>query len=638
MSKGTRHRTRKKLAGESPFAKVSRFYILFGVFTFLAVCVIGKLLYLQIFESESLKNKAKLSRNQSVVLFNRGRILDRNGVILAQDTLLYDLFAHPRYYWKATPEQIAGALSPALKMPVSLLTDKLTENNSTIGIVKNLHKTVVDQIRDARVELIKIDSKTKQPIIGDDGHPLKARIPVPGLDFVRKTVRNYPQGTLASHILGYVHDEANVSSGVEETAKQILKKAPPGLENTEFSGHGEFINLEQLTPENIVTIPKAEDVTLTIDSRLQYVAERELAKGIERTKAKRGTVVMMNPRNGEILAFAVSPNYTPNLFFKAPAEVLKNWAITDVYPPGSTFKILTVACGLESGAIQPDTKIMDTGKMTIGGWEIKNYDYAKHGAPGMIDLIYLFQHSSNIASAKISMLIPPKRHRELLKGLGIGSRTGIDLPGESRGIMRPLSDWDQTTHATIGFGYGLASTPMQMAAAVAAIANNGIWVTPHLIKDQADVKQRRVLSEKTSKTITNLLATSIETASTSTVRLKGFRVAGKTGTSRKPKENGRGYDSTLFTSFVGYFPAEDPRLLVMVVVDSPGIGEAWGSTVAGPIFTAIAEETISYMGMKPVKITSKTASSGTNSPNNIPKPPSRAEAVKPSSVNAHSRG
>jgi cell division protein FtsI/penicillin-binding protein 2 len=244
--------------------------------------------------------------------------------------------------------------------------------------------------------------------------------------------------------------------------------------------------------------------------------------------------------------------------------------------------------------------------MTIGGWNIQNYDYGKHGAPGMIDLVYLFQHSSNIASAKISMMIPPKKHRELLMAFGIGSKTGIDLPGESRGIMRPLEDWDPTTHATIGFGYGLASTPIQMAAAISAIANKGVWTTPHLIKGQKNVVQRRVISEKTAKQVTDILATSIDTAKNSTVRLDGFRVAGKTGTSRKPRENGRGYDSALFTSFVGYFPAEDPRLLMMVVVDSPGIGEAWGSTVAGPIFSAIAHESISYLGLKPAKITTAT--------------------------------
>ncbi len=621
MSKATRSQHRRRAPKKPNHAKVWRFYVVFFLFLGITLGIVGKLLYLQVVESDALKQKVRQARSQSVVLFNRGRVLDRNGVILAQDTLLYDLFAHPRYYGKFTPAQIAQGLSPALDLPVEVLTQKLSEPYSTIGVIKNIHKTVVDQIRETRLELVRVDKKSKQPLRNKDGSIVTSQLSIPGLDFVRKPVRNYPQGSLAAHVLGYVHDEANVSSGVEAAAKHILRKIPEGMEAAQFNGRGEFINLEALSPENIVTLPKSEDVTLTLDARLQYVAERELAAGIERTKAQRGAVVMMNPRNGEVLAFAVVPNYEPETFFKAPAVHLKNWAMTDVYPPGSTFKILTVACGLESGVIKPDSKILDTGKMTVGGWEIRNYDYSKRGAPGMIDLVYLLQHSSNIASAKIAMQIPPKQHRELLQRFGMGKKTGIDLPGESSGILRPAEDWDQSTHATLGFGYGLASTPLQMAAAVAAIANEGVWNQPHVIKGTKTEPSRRVLSKETARTVTRLLTESIETAPNSTVKLKTLKVAGKTGTSRKPKENGRGYDNNLFTSFVGFFPAEDPQVLMMVVVDSPTIAEAWGSTVAGPIFASIAEETISYMGMKPARIAS---------PPPAPKPPAPTVSPEPS--------
>lgn len=620
MSKATRSQHRRRLPKKPNHAKVWRFYLVFFLFLGITLGIIGKLLYLQVVESDALKQKVRQARSQSVVLFNRGRVLDRNGVILAQDTLLYDLFAHPRYYGKFTPAQIAQGLSQTLDLPVEVLTQKLSEPYSTIGVIKNIHKTVMDQIRETRLELVRVDKKSKQPLRNKDGSIVTSQLHIPGLDFVRKPVRNYPQGSLAAHVLGYVHDEANVSSGVEAAAKHILRKIPEGMEAAQFNGRGDFINLEALSPENIVTLPKSEDVTLTLDARLQYVAERELAAGIERTKAQRGAVVMMNPRNGEVLAFAVVPNYEPETFFKAPAVHLKNWAMTDVYPPGSTFKILTVACGLESGAIKPDSKILDTGKMTVGGWEIRNYDYSKRGAPGMIDLVYLLQHSSNIASAKIAMQIPPKKHRELLQRFGMGKKTGIDLPGESSGILRPAEDWDQSTHATLGFGYGLASTPLQMAAAVAAIANEGVWNQPHVIKGTKTEPSRRVLSKETARTVTRLLAESIETAPSSTVKLKTVKVAGKTGTSRKPKENGRGYDTNLFTSFVGFFPAEDPQVLMMVVVDSPTIAEAWGSTVAGPIFASIAEETISYMGMKPARIAS---------PPPAPKPPAPTVSPEP---------
>jgi cell division protein FtsI (penicillin-binding protein 3) len=254
--------------------------------------------------------------------------------------------------------------------------------------------------------------------------------------------------------------------------------------------------------------------------------------------------------------------------------------------------------------------------MKIGGWTIQNYDYGKHGAPGMIDLIYLLIHSSNIASAKISLMMPIQAHYDILKRVGIGSKTGIDLPGESAGIILPPKDWDVSTHASIGYGYGMAATPVQMASAVAAIANGGIWNSPHVMKG-SPVTHRRIFSEKTCATMRELLTRSIKEAKTSTVRLEGVDVAGKTGTSRKPNPNGRGYSPNIFTSFVGFFPAENPKVLMMVVVDSPHMAEAWGSTVAGPIFKNIADETVSYLGLNAAKIAHRGASQSSPHPLDI---------------------
>lgn len=564
----------------------------------IAAAIVFKLLFIQVIDAGNLKRKAQHYRNHSLSLYHRGRIVDRNGLVLAQDTTLYDIFAHKDYYYEATPAQIAKALSPILNKPMDWLTTKLSEPYSTIGVSKNVPREVIDRIGKVRLTIRSED---------EDGKLYTKKIRVPGLDFAKKTVRNYPQGTLAAHILGYVNDEASVSAGVEFSAMKTLKREPTNLVKSVLNGRGELVDLEKINPDNIVTMAEADDVQLTIDSRLQYLAERELAAGLERTKAKRGTVIMMDPRNGEILAFAVLPTYQPDHFYKAGAEELKNWAITDVYPPGSTFKILTVACGLESGVIDRDSRIQDTGQMKVGGWTITNYDYGKHGAPGNIDLVYLFQHSSNIASAKISMMMPTEVHHRLLTNFGMGSKTGIDIPGESAGLMNSPKSWDTTTHATVGYGYGLASTPIQMASAIAAIANKGVWVTPHLLKETPNVEKRRVLSAKTSRTITELLKESIQTAKTSTVTVEGINIAGKTGTSRKPRDDGRGYGTDLYTSFVGYYPAESPKVLMMVVVDSPAIGEAWGSTVAGPIFRAIAKESLGYLGIKTSKIAENTA-------------------------------
>ncbi len=620
MSMGTRqaHRQRRPYAGTGhpppgrragrnlssapkPTMLTWRFRFILLLLTLAALMIAAKLLYVQVIDAPNLAHKARQSHNQALTLYNRGRILDRNGMILAQDTILYDLFAHQRYFWGTKPEEIAESLAPVIGMEEQKLAAKLSQPYTTVGVKKNLTKEEVERISRVRMDKLAVDPKTEKPLRDESGRPIIKKVPLPGLDFSKKTVRNYPQGNLAAHILGYVNDGAQISSGVEATAAGILKKKPVELGHAILDGRGNLIEPGKIDPRNIVSTPKAQDVRLTMDARLQYVAERELAAGLAKSKAHRGTVIMLDPRTGEILAFAVQPTYQPDEFYKAEPVALKNWAITDVYPPGSTFKILTIAAGLESGVINKATRILDTGRMKVGGWTIQNYDYGKHGAPGMIDLVYLLQHSSNIASAKISMMIPRFQHHQILKTLGIGSKTGIDLPGESAGILLPAKQWDVSTHATIGYGYGMASTPIQMAAAVASIANGGIWVTPHVIKG-SKVDRRRVFSPETAQTVTELLTESIQSAKTSTVRIEGMEVAGKTGTSRKPKENGRGYEANVFTSFVGYFPAKKPQVLIMVVVDSPQMAEAWGSTVAGPIFKAIAKETISYLGLNTVKM------------------------------------
>ena len=261
-------------------------------------------------------------------------------------------------------------------------------------------------------------------------------------------------------------------------------------------------------------------------------------------------------------------------------------------------KILTVALGLETGVIDRNSRILDTGRMRVGGWPIQNYDYYRHPNPGLIDLKYLFVHSSNIASAKIAMDIKAETYHRMLKTLGMGQRTGIDIPGESSGLFRGDPNWDISTHASLGYGYGLGATPIQMAAAVGSIANQGQWVQPHVIKQTGKpLAKRQVLSPKTCKVLTDILVESIQQSPRNPANVPGLDVAGKTGTSKKPKADGPGYSKDLYTSFAGYFPAQNPEVLVMVVVDSPKIPQAWGSTVAAPIFREIAEETIHYLGI-----------------------------------------
>lgn len=557
--------------------KYSFFAILLQSFFLLfAFILILQLIHLQVFDSGKLREKAKQMRQPLKAFTFRGEIVDRNGLRLASDTTLYDIYAHPKYYTEK-PEKMAILLSPLLKKPSDVILEKLNKLDvSTITLAKSLDRDTILKIK---------------------------KLELRGLDLVKKSERVYPQGNLASHILGYVNPGANLFAGVERTGSKNLE-ALPKVQPVEYDGKGDVIYDFNTDPVYAAMPLTGKKLELTIDASIQHVAETELSKMMAKTKAERGTVIVMNPKNGEIYGFAVLPSYNPNKYNKAKQSVIKNWVLSDVYPPGSTFKVLTVASALETGSITESERFLDTGEIKIGEWTISNYDYAKKGAPGLIDLKYLFIHSSNVGSLKVALKIPSYEHYKMLRLFGIGSETGIDLPGESAGIIPPPA-WDKVKHATIGFGYSIASTPMQMASAVAAIANNGIWVTPHVIKYSEEeaakrLKTRRVLSPQTTSVMARLLSSSIQESDSKAGKIPNYRVAGKTGTSRKPNPNGSGYlPGQVFTSFAGYFPAYDPKVLIMVVVDNPKGVEIWGSTVAGPIFNNVAIETARILNIKP---------------------------------------
>lgn len=560
--------------------------IIQGSLFLFALIIIAKLFWVQIIQGADLKEKAKENRQSARDFSFRGEIVDRNGIRLAGDATLYDIYAHPQYYnKKINLDLMTSILAKPLNQSKKDIKEKLSHyNESTILIAKNVSMEVVE--KGIRPEILQNQIR--------------------GLDFVKKNIRVYPQGNLASHILGYINSDANLAAGVEKTGQKNLV-TKPSMKPVEYDGRGNII-YELNTNPKIVTAPlKGSKLSLTIDSAIQHTSETELKKMIAQTRADKGAVIVLNPRNGEILGFAVYPSYNPNKYNKVNASIVKNWALSDVYPPGSTFKILTIASALETGVITTNEKVLDTGKVKIQGWEIQNYDYYKRPYPGLIDLNYLFVHSSNIGSLKISLKIPPSKHYEMLKRFGIGQKTGIDLPGESAGIFPPPNTWSEVTHASMGYGYGIASTPIQIASAVAAIANKGVWVTPHVIKCQSEeeylskIKTRRVLSEKTAADLTRILAKSIEDSEATSGKIAKYRVAGKTGTSRKPNANGVGYSGGIYTSFAGFFPVKNPQVLIMAVIDSPKTGNSWGSTVAGPVFNAVATEVGRVLHLEPDK-------------------------------------
>jgi cell division protein FtsI/penicillin-binding protein 2 len=545
------------------------------IFLFFISLFVIYLFAVQVFDIKHYRIRAKNQR-RAYSFVMRGNIYDRNGIKLATDTVHYDIFARKADFVH-TPEELAKLLAPILKMSQVNLADKLRQDTPLISIKKNVDRHTRDEIAKLNLREIPMD---------------------------KKSIRTYPQGTLAAHVLGYYNFDADVASGVEYTAKDKLESVTKSLE-VENTPSGKVIYNITTDPVAATVPAKGKDVTLTIDAAVQHICEKALMNAIQKFNAFRGAVIVMNPRNGEILAYAVYPSFDPNNFKNATSFQTKNWTLTDVFPPGSTFKTITVASAMELGKINRHTLINDTGKIKVGWWTIKNYDYAKRPNPGMIDLVYLFEHSSNVASVLVAQMMNKYEYHDMLKKFGFGEKTGIDLPGESVGLLKPASRWDSADHASMGYGYGSSVTAIQMVSAVSAIANDGVRVTPHVIKyspeeEAIKVRKVQVMTPEHARAVTALLTESINRGK-SPIKLDSYNIAAKTGTSIKPKENGSGYTNKLYTSIVGYLPSSDPQVLIYVIVDSAQGGEIWGNTVAAPIFKEIATQITHLLNLQPDK-------------------------------------
>lgn len=552
------------------------------LYIFIIVILLIHLTILQIIDPHRYRERGKMQR-ASHDFELRGDIYDRNGIKLATDRIYYNIYVRPVDYSKReTPEKIANLIAPVLNLNEKNLLKKISNKSIKIHAVKKN----VD--RDTAEKVMKIVSENNFRSISLD----------------KKDVREYPQGIFAAHVLGFYNFDAGVSDGVEYSAKDKLEHVvkATGYQQTR---DGKIIYKFSTDPVAPTINPKGLNVTLTIDAAIQHVCEKELFKIVKEKRALRGAAIVMNPKNGEILAYAVYPTYDPNHFQKASNNTIKNWPLTDVYPPGSTFKIITVTSAMELGKINEHSTIKDQGRIKFGNYTIENYDYKQKGAPGNINLVYLFEHSSNIGSVNVGYLMTHKEFYNMLKKFGFGNKSGIDLPGESSGLLASPKYWDKGLHMTMSYGYGTSVSIMQMVSAVSALANNGVRVTPHIIKytpeeEEEKIKHIPTITPQTAKTITKLLVQSVNNGKT-TIKSDRYNIAAKTGTSRKPAANGRGYSGDMYTSTIGYFPADDPQVLVYVVIDSASKGAVWGNTVAGPVFHEITEQIGRILDIKPDK-------------------------------------
>ncbi len=541
----------------------------------LAIC--GRLYYLQIHKGSEIKQKAVEQRQKSRLLIHRGAITDRHGLPLAIDTTRYDLFIHPKLL-KVSMKEAAAKVAAIAKIPEQRVYKRLTAGYPVVTVAKHLEREIVEDLQ---------------------------ALNWPGMDIIPRPFRHYPEGPLAAHILGYVNHDTRGQGGVEQSRHKILTDTGD-VPKPQLDGRGKTIVNPEDGPTWDITPPLGRHVELTIDNALQHLAEKELNAMAIHSQCTKATAILTDPTNGEILAWANYPTYDPNNYSKFPFSSTKNWAMVDVYQPGSTFKIITVASGLETGAIHKKTLFHDSGAISFGRQTIHNH----HGGHGTIDLLHLFIHSSNVASAQLALRMTPKQFYDKLYDFSLGRKTGVDLPGESKGLLLRWKRWKPIDQATTGFGQGAISvTPLQLATAVGAVANKGTLIQPHVIRRVYDPKtgvtehwtepeKRQVVKPDVAMHVSKLLGDNIAMGSQIAGKVPGYVVAGKTGTAQRVRDGGRGYaKGQTIASFIGYLPADDPQLLCLVVVDNPKTDGRWGNTIAGPVFNAITSEAARFLAI-----------------------------------------
>jgi len=545
------------------------------VFGFLSV--ITRLAYLQIFKGEALAMKAERQVRQVVEIEGeRGVIYDRAQREVAVNIDIPSMYGIP--YSIDDPQAIARKIAKVVDIHPDSLAKRLDNDSKFTWIRRRISPDIVDKI---------------------------TAMDLKGIGFIPETKRFYPKRELIGHILGFTNIDNRGIEGIEKYYDNILR----GEEGT--------IILERdarrrpvLT--NTVNAPsKGNDLILTIDEVIQYIVEKELSIAVDEHRASSGVGIVMNPHTGEVLAMAVYPRFNPNTPDQYKPEQWRNRAITDIYEPGSTFKIVVASGILEEGLISPNEIVHDgSGVMVLNSGGVLHDVHPTNRPMTFKDVI---AHSSNIGTAKMGLRLGKERLYHYAKAFGFGEKTGIDLPGESRGIIRDPSTWSGRSLVTISIGQEIGVTPIQLINAMSAIANGGWLVRPHIVSEIRDrnglAKKinpeiiRRVLSKETSRKMTEILKEVVSREGTGKLAaMSGFSVAGKTGTAQKiDPETGRYSRDRYISSFVGFVPADSPEIAILVIVDEPK-GIAWGGSVAAPVFKRIAEQTLQYLHVTPKDI------------------------------------
>jgi cell division protein FtsI (penicillin-binding protein 3) len=525
--------------------------------------------YVQVIAAPKLQEKADSQHIRSVTLdAPRGTILDRNGEALAISRSMASIYADVPNVKNAA--KTAAILSPVLGIPAAELLVKLTDPKAGFKYLAR-----------------KVD-----PSIGTAVKDAITKSKLTGIGVLSEPKRVYPKGALAPQLLGFV-------GGTEYTGME-------GLElqyDDELSGKaGEMQVVRDLTGDRLSTISTSpavpgSSITLTIDSAIQFEAETALTEAVGEFQAKRGCALVMDPRSGEILAMATTPVFAPDSFDSQDLTSggTRNWTVTDMCEPGSTFKMVTVAAALENGIATPDTEYTLPNVISRFGYTIHEAD--EHvAAVRTLTVTQILAQSSNIGAVTLGQEVGKDRLVDMIQKFGFTKRLGIDFPGETAGQLP--EKWNALTIYQVPMGQGIAVSPLQLATAYSTIANNGVLVEPHLVAQEIKPWTRQVVSPPVAAQLRAMLQVTVETGTGKKAQLDGYTVAGKTGTAQKPNEKSKGYSDEVISSFVGMVPADSPRLVILVMIDEPQT-ERLGAKVAAPVFARIADFALKRLGIPP---------------------------------------
>ncbi len=570
-----------------------RYSFVGALFCVMPVLIVLQLVRLQVdpTQAEKIKDVSEWwSKERRTITPARGQLYDRFGNLLAGNQMVYEVGVELQFV--ENPETIAQTVSAVLGMDYAKAYTIASLEPSDEAIYARL----IDNVSTDKVTKLEVLKEQMAEAYKDsEGKNLPS---LSGLTFTPHLARIYPEKSLASNILGFVSRDNVGYFGVEERYNELLAGKTKTV----------VVPLDPNRVQEIPNVPNGASLVLTINREIQAAMEKLIDQAVDQNGAASGTLVVTDPKTGEILALANTPRMDLNEFWLYsevfPKDTPFNRSVSQAYEPGSVFKVLTMASALDVGAVKPETVFVDTGAIEVGGTVIYNWN---SGAWGPQDMTGCMQHSLNVCLAWVATQMGPNDFYRYMQAFGIGHLSGIDLAGENPGRLKSPgdSDWYAADLGTNSFGQGVSATPLQMAVAVSAVANNGVIMAPRIVRSvindgyQYDIESRVLaapIRPETAHTLSEMLAKSLEQEASDAL-VEGYRVAGKTGTAEIPTPLGYTSNATN-ASFVGWGPVDDPRFLVYVWLEKP-VSSPWGSVVAAPVFRQAVEELVVYLNLPP---------------------------------------